>query len=128
MLPNVEAAAAAVSQALAISAFSITVTRAKVLARLRENTTGKVRDLLHCPYCISHWCAFILLMLVNVPELSMYRVSDYILYAFCLVGISAIITGSIFRLLLWQESRIEDLELALNTANNSLTEILGEKP
>src|SRR5262249_13456834 len=84
--------AAAASLALAVSAFSITVTRAKVMEPLRKKTKGKVRDLLHCPYCISHWASFFALAFVNVPVISSSRVFDYAVFAFSIVGLSALIT------------------------------------
>lgn len=130
--------AVVVSQALAIAAFSITLTRAKVMAPLRERSRGKLRDLLHCPYCISHWAALAITALTYepltyaaplIPQMlgTGLRFGDYVIYGFALVGLSALIIGAIFRLLLWQENRIEDLERDLNKAKAVLA-TLAEEP
>ena len=41
---------------LAVSATSVTVTRAAIFQWLRERTAWK---LLQCPYCFSHWLALL---------------------------------------------------------------------
>lgn len=104
-------------QALAVSALSITIARAKIMAPLRERSKGKLRELLHCPYCLSHWVSFGIVGVVDIPHMGNTPYVDYPLYAFGLIGLSALITGGIFRLLLWQESRIEDLEKDLVRSN-----------
>ena len=107
-------------ETLAVSAVSLTLTRAKITDFFREseNMPQLWKNLFRCPYCMSHWMA--LCVAVNYKK-------GIPIYWFALVGAAAIVMGVIQRLWLWQETRIHTLEQELDTATALLKERLTGK-
>lgn len=106
-------------QSGAVSAFSLTVTRSKLLKPLREATGGWKREFLRCPYCVSHWFAGAI-TIVNRQS----SIGNWAVYWMGMVAASAVISGVIIRLFLWNESHIEELESQLEEAASLLKEIV----
>ena len=107
-------------ETLAVSAISLTLTRAKITDRLRgENIPQTIRNLYRCPYCMCHWTA---------SPLGFKHGVFNPLYWFALVGAAAIVMGVIQRLWLWQEARIHTLENDLDEATEQLRGALGISP
>ena len=107
-------------ETLAVSAISLTLTRAKITDFFREseNMPQLWKNLFRCPYCMSHWLA--------LP--SALHHSRWGEYWFALVGSAAIVMGVIQRLWLWQETRIHTLEKDLDDATERLKEVVGYSP
>lgn len=89
--------------ALAVSAFSLTVTRAKVTGSFRDRMAKKNKffgDLVSCPYCFSHWVAAVgvILWQPRTTEIALWPwllwPLDYVLSAFVIIGIAALISGT----------------------------------
>ncbi len=92
---------------IAVSAFSLTVTRAKVTGSFRDRMAKKNKffgDLVNCPYCFSHWVAAVAVILwqPRTTEIALWPwllwPLDYALSAFLIIGVSALISGAILAL------------------------------
>lgn len=83
-------------------------------------------QLVSCPYCLSHWvaAAFVIPLGLNPLSDAGWFVG-YSVSIFAVVGMSALITGAVLRLLLMQESEIRALEGALNDAKKTIKDFLS---
>lgn len=87
--------------ALAVASVSMTITKAKVFAPLREwvmDLNEWLGDLFSCPYCMSHWVA-LGAMLVFKPFVlyTEHPAADWTATWFALVTISSVFGGWIYR-------------------------------
>src|SRR5690606_16153472 len=101
--------------ALAVSAASITLTRARISQPLRdwlEPRNFLLYKLASCPYCMSHWLAAPLAT-YTIFGVTSNVVVDWMIAWFTLVGLSALLEGLMMNLLHMQENRIIELEAAL---------------
>lgn len=79
----------------AISGISFTITTTSMFKWLREFISPihhKVEELIHCPWCFSHWVTFITILIIG----SNYKFTgiawiDFFLTAFSIIGISGVI-------------------------------------
>ena len=88
----------------AVSAVSISLTRSHITNPLRDRADRwpyLLKELLSCPYCMSHWIAGIFAV-----EFS-HSIMGWIINTFALVGASSLITGLILKLWLWSEAELE---------------------
>jgi hypothetical protein len=86
--------------AMAVATISMTLSKGKVFIGLREwidNRSDFFGDLIHCPYCTSHWVAFFA-CLVFQPILitSGIWIFDIILSAFAVTMMASVFSGLIF--------------------------------
>lgn len=98
--------------ALAASALSITIARAKATAGFRDWVQDRSElfgHLVHCPYCISHWAAICMVALLPFKGLGWLFVD-----IFAIVAIAAVVTGTAMKLLHMDERVIEELQQELN--------------
>lgn len=109
---------------LATSAMSLTVSKSKALAGVREWFEARVpmvAALLSCPYCLSHWFAFVLVIACGLhddnPLLSVP------LFTFAAVAVASVTTGIIMKLMMIPEAETERLRDALRTAREALKEL-----
>lgn len=107
---------------LAVAAFSVTMSAARVSAPLRnwllmrEGEYPKLLGLLlSCPYCISHYVAVGVVLLINyrVPVTG-HPVAIFFITMFAVVGMSCLIVGAMMRLQLWHENENRRLREALH--------------
>lgn len=87
--------------ALAVSSVSVTMTKSSIFKSTREWIDEKSSffgDLVHCPYCTSHWLSFAAVA-VYQPRLldSPYWVFDYAVSAFVIVTLASMSSGLVIR-------------------------------
>lgn len=85
--------------ALAVSSISLTVSRAKLFADLREFVKSKnvwLGKLLSCPYCTSHWVSFIITALYLPRPIHLFLLLDWFLASMMIVALSAMLMGVMF--------------------------------
>lgn len=114
--------------ALAIASFSVTTAKAKVTKPVREFFLARVKPLgmlLSCPYCVSHWLAFALVLLGYAPGFCDNPVMDFLVQSFALVAVASLISGTMMRLMFIQEDQIEDLRKQLEEARDAIRELVG---
>lgn len=103
-----------VIMAFAVAAGSTTITRAAVTRPLRawveKQGWSFIHEFLSCPYCMSHWLSALCALYIAEDFLT------WLIITFALVGLSAIVTGTIFKLFLIDEHVIERLQEELNEA------------
>ncbi len=101
-----------IALSIANGAIALTITKSKFFAgmrawlSLRTSWLGKFAyGLLSCPYCFSHWLAAVSVVLwqprltyIHYGRVSGLWIADYVVSAFVLVGMSALVAGCIFRL------------------------------
>lgn len=109
---------------LATSGASLTISKSKGFNGVREWFSARVPvigALLGCPYCLSHWFAFGLILACGLPT---EKPVLYVLVGtFAIVGMSAIITGAIIRLMFIHEAENDRLRAALKMARERLAEV-----
>lgn len=111
--------------ALATSAASLTISKSKGFNGLREWFAERVPvigELLVCPYCLSHWFALGLVLAIGLPDEN--RVLYVLVGTFALVGMSALITGAVMRLMFVHEGENERLRAALKLARQRIQELI----
>ena len=86
--------------ALAVSAISMTVSKAVVFKGLRSWTRGHLPwlgKLMSCPYCTSHWVSFAIVGLYRPSVVnSGFWAVDLFVTALALVAVAAPVSGLIF--------------------------------
>lgn len=89
---------------LANASVSFTVARSEVFRPARDwffnRSTNKVfefiSDLIHCPYCLSHWVAFLMVLIWQQKFTNTFvPVIDFAVTIFAIVGLSAIVIKAI---------------------------------
>lgn len=84
--------------ALATTAISLTITRAKVFASFREWVADRnqwLGDLFSCSYCTSHWVAAVFVLCYQPVLIPLWIVLDLIVSLFATVAIAAFLSGVI---------------------------------
>lgn len=107
--------------ALACSALSITIARAKATEGLRDWVQDRSKlfgHLVHCPYCLSHWAAIGLVFLLPFRGLGWLFVD-----VFAIVAIAAIVTGAAMKLLHMDERVIDELQEEVDEARTENTQL-----
>lgn len=87
--------------ALAVASVSMTLTKSEVFGPLREWIDIKSKflgDLIHCPYCTSHYVSLgTVLLFQPVVATSGFHVADLLASAFAMVTLSSFFCGLIFK-------------------------------
>jgi len=76
---------------LAVSGISFTITTTAMFTWLRELLSPihhKLEELVHCPWCLSHWVTFVILIWAPLYRFTGIPFVDFFLTAFSIVGIS----------------------------------------
>lgn len=111
-----------VLMAFAISACAITLSHARVSSGLRawlNEHAPLFGSLLSCPYCVSHWLAFILVFLYPLPVVG-NPIVNWFVGSMALVGLAAILSGVAMNVLHIHEDTIDALRTALRAARDEL--------
>lgn len=86
---------------LAISALSLTITKASIFRPARRRIADKnawLGDLITCPYCMSHWLAFAAVIVYHTRIVhSRIYLLDLLVSAFMAVALASVWSG----LILW---------------------------
>ena len=83
---------------LATTSISVTITKAKVFAPLRDfifRIWNWLGELFSCPYCMSHWVAGVFVAIYRPTIIHKWIYIDLTVSLFVIVTISAIISGII---------------------------------
>lgn len=86
---------------LAVSAISVTLSKAGVFQSLRDWITSRnawLGKLISCHYCTSHWVSFIMVLVYQPRICHAWLPFDLIVSAFVMVGIAAPIMGIVVQL------------------------------
>jgi len=84
---------------LAIASITMTISKSNVMEYLRTQVSklgGWAEDLIHCPYCLSHWFAFVIVGW----EFGLLPLERFILISFGIVTIASFASLGIARLFL----------------------------
>ena len=81
--------------ALCISCISYTISRSGIFSGFRNwverKMPDKIDELIHCPYCLSHYVALIVLLITRtIIPITGWIVVDFIITLFALIEISSI--------------------------------------
>jgi hypothetical protein len=114
--------------ALAVSAASITVSKTAITERFRKWLWTKkafktVAYLADCPYCQAHWYAAVLIAMMAPWE----GVFTFLVQVGAVIAMSAIATGYILKLLIWDQREIDSLREKLDEAIETISELIEEK-
>ena len=85
--------------ALAVSAASMTITKASICKSFREwigDISDFLGELFSCPYCTSHWLAIIGASIFQPLVTDTWIVFDILLVAFAVVTLASYFSGFIF--------------------------------
>ncbi len=96
---DVQAFLTAVILAIAVAAVSMTIGRAKVSEGFRswaDNKSAWLGKLVNCPYCISHWIAFVAVAWYRPRVISSsFIIFDWIVSLFLIVALASLASGVI---------------------------------
>lgn len=90
-----------IALALATAAISVTISKAVIFASLREwieEHNSWFGELINCHYCTSHWVAMAFVAMYRPVFIQLWIGIDLIVSLFCVVAISAIVSGVIIKL------------------------------
>jgi hypothetical protein len=80
--------------AMATSAISFTVTSTSIFKSVRESIAErgeKFEELIHCPWCLSHWVAFIIIFISpSSYQFTGVGLFNFFLTGFAMAGISGL--------------------------------------
>jgi hypothetical protein len=80
--------------ALCVSSASFTITTTSIFKEVREKLSGihhKIEELIHCPWCLSHWITFVVLLMIgNWIEITGWYFVDFLLNTFAITCMSGI--------------------------------------
>lgn len=86
---------------MAVAAVSVTLTKSGIFEKPRSWIDAKnafLGDLVHCPYCTSHWLSFLTVALYQPTFVSSgYVVADYAISAFAMIMLASYLGGVIIR-------------------------------
>ena len=107
--------------ALATSAISVTISKAKVFEALRYWIAKRNKwfgELVSCSYCTSHWVAIAFVAIYRPRPIHQFFLIDIIVSVFVIVIFSAIVSGLVMRLL---QFHTENDDKPARPMNNNLT-------
>jgi hypothetical protein len=85
---------------------ALTVTKGTVFHKMRSwiaDRSDFFGDLIHCPYCTSHWVGFFLMVIFHPRMVVSGNIFfDYIATTFALIFLIALSAGTVFKLF-WRE-------------------------
>lgn len=87
---------------LAISAASLTLTKGKIFRTPRmaiSKRSSFLRGLFSCPYCMSHWLSALIVLIMPWEVITALLLPDFLIWVLYYVGVSALISGLIMRLI-----------------------------
>ncbi len=105
--------------AFATAAISMTISKAKVTAPIRDwalENIPWVGKMLSCPYCVSHWAAAGLVLWEPVAL-------NFFIAVFAVIALATIIEGLMLRLMFMHEMEIDRLNTELDEARASQTQL-----
>jgi len=79
--------------ALAISGVSFTITVTSIFKWLRELVSPihqKLEELIHCPWCLSHWIAFMVFLKMDLIQFCDSLLWNYFLTVFSAITVSGL--------------------------------------
>lgn len=80
--------------ALCVSSASFTISTTSIFKEVREKISSyhhKLEELIHCPWCLSHWMTFIILIMTwKWMEITGSGLIDFLLTTFAITCISGI--------------------------------------
>ncbi len=94
--------------ALATAAISVTVSKARLFAFVREWIAARntwIGELISCSYCTSHWVAIAFVAIYRPVVISRWIVADLFVSVFSMVAIAAIVSGVIIKLNPFHDAR-----------------------
>jgi hypothetical protein len=83
----------------AIASMSMTITKSIIMEYPRNQISRLgvgAREFIHCPYCVSHWLAFIFVACLT----GVMPFTQFILLSFALVGVASLVSLGIAHLFL----------------------------
>lgn len=86
--------------ALATSSISMTISKATIFEATRDWIKTKnawISDLVHCPYCTSHWVGFAFVVYIQPEILPQKTLLNIVLSTFVVVTLSSVFSGLIFK-------------------------------
>lgn len=117
--------------ALAIAAWSVTTSRARVFAGVRSwiaDRNSWLGELVACPYCTCHWLALGLTLAYRPRLVQLWLPLDLLVTVFVMVATASMVAGVIMLLIPFHgdddqndiEEEVEQLREALETARTAL--------
>ena len=97
--------------AAAAASISMTLTKAKVFSPLRQAVKAKSKflgDLFSCPYCMSHWVSFLLVLVFQPRPIQVWLPVDLLLSAFIMVALAPLFAYLIYHVYNGMESENSD--------------------
>ena len=87
--------------ALAVSAVSLTMTKARLTRPLRQSVGSRsawLGELFDCPYCFSHWVSFAAVAVARpVVTSTGLLLIDLLISAFAVIALAAMFSGLVYR-------------------------------
>jgi hypothetical protein len=114
---------------LAIGGLSTTIAKAHVTKPLRDWCERRVKiigEMLNCPYCVSHWISFLVVISAPISFGTDSHVVDFLAQLFAQVSMAALVSASITRLMLWHEAELEQARKEAAELRGILKDVLQE--
>ena len=97
--------------ALCVSSISFTITRAGIFEGFRQwcedNLVDKLDELIHCPYCVSHYAALIGLLITQ----TIFNITGWVIIDFCITWFAIVAVSAVFHaIMLWGYRPVADTE------------------
>lgn len=98
---NVTGIYTAIVLAFAVSAISMTLSKARIFKAIRQAINARnqwLGELVNCPYCTIHWIAFAAIALYRpVLVVSGLWILDLFVSAFVVIAVASVVAGWIFQ-------------------------------
>jgi hypothetical protein len=110
---------------LAVGGLSTTISKAHALDIPRAwiaRHSKVLGELIHCPYCVSHWIAAAIVVAAPA-KITGNAFVDYPAQGFSLVALGAFTVGMIMKLMLWDQAELEQAHRERDEAVATLREI-----
>lgn len=94
---------------LATTAISVTISKSEAFSPVRESVyklSSWLGELVSCSYCLSHWVAFVFVLIYRPVIIEKYFVIDLVVSAFSIVTVSAILSGIIIKMKSFRNQRL----------------------
>lgn len=114
--------------ALATSAISVTIAKARAFETPRTWITthsALFGKLVSCAYCVSHYVAFVLILLVQPKLVEGSLLLNIVVGIFAIIALATLITGGVMRALWMHETEVWNLREELEKAHTALKELIN---